>query len=236
MTVNAGDLDMTANESAEQTPENPVALFFRHIWGVVSRPRSTIKTLVERRPILEAFVIILFIFILAGVSRTLSTSDAFLEAFELDWGLPARLMQMGVSSLVLSLWYIASLAILVGLCWAIVRVLGSDSSYPALFSTMGFCVIVFCIPPLIRFAIAIVAGFADLPAQVELLLDLSVSTPVSVILMVWFAVLCVFAVRYASGLSIARAIAAVVIPLVLIGGGVLGALTVAGLNILSRFD
>ena len=227
---------MTDYESAEQTTENQVALFFRHIWGVVSRPRSTIKTLVERRPILEAFVIILFIFILAGVSRTLSTSDAFVEAFELDWGLPARLMQMGVSSLVLSLWYIASLAILVGLCWAIVRVLGSDSSYPALFSTMGFCVIVFCIPSLIRFVIAIVAGFADLPAQVELLLDLSVSTPVSLILMAWYAVLCVFAVRYTSGLSAARAIAAVVIPLVLIGGGVLGALTVAGLNILSRFD
>ena len=225
---------MTAYESAERTSENRVALFFQHIWGVVRRPRSTIETLAQRRPIWEALILILMLFVLAGISRWLQTSEASFEAFDLNFGLIERLIAMGIYIFAAMLAYIVPIALLAGCAWVMIRILGGDSSYFTLFSVMGFLAVIFVITAISRFALAIISGISELSTQAEYLLALSVSAPVTLALVIWYGVLCVFLVRYASGISTGRAIAAVAVSIALIVGGLVGVVTAIGINILSR--
>lgn len=227
---------MTAYESAERTPENRVALFFQYIWGVIRRPRSTVETLAQRRPIWEALILILILFVLAGISRWLLTSEASFEAFELNFGLIERLTAMGIYIFMAMLAYIVPLALLSGCCWVMIRILGGDSSYFTLFSTMAFLAVIFVIISIARFALTIISGISELSVQAEYLLALSVSAPVTLALVIWYGVLCVFLVQYASGISTGRAIAAVAVSVGLIVGGLLGVVTAVGLNILSRLS
>lgn len=225
---------MTAHESAEQMPEDRVALFFQHIWGVVRRPRSTVETLAQRRPIWEALILILMLFVLAGISRWLQTSEASFEAFDLNFGLIERLIAMGIYLFLAMLAYIVPIALLAGCAWVMIRILGGDSSYFTLLSVMAFLAVIFVITAISRFALAIISQISELSTQAEYLLALIVSAPVSLALLVWYGILCVFLVRYEGGLSNVRAIATVVISVGLIGGGLVGVVTAIGINILSR--
>lgn len=225
---------MTAYDSAERASENRVALFFQHIWGVVRRPRSTIETLAQRRPIWEALILILMLFVLAGISRWLQTSEASFEAFDLNFGLIERLIAMGIYIFAAMLAYIVPIALLAGCAWVMIRILGGDSSYFTLFSVMGFLAVIFVITAISRFALAIISGISELSTQAEYLLALSVSAPVTLALVIWYGVLCVFLVRYSSGISTGRAIAAVAVSIALIVGGLVGVVTAIGINILSR--
>lgn len=225
---------MTAYESAERASENRIALFFQHIWGVVRRPRSTVETLAQSRPIWEALILILMLFVLAGISRWLQTSEASFEAFDLNFGLIERLIAMGIYIFAAMLAYIVPIALLAGCAWVMIRILGGDSSYFTLFSVMGFLAVIFVITAISRFALAIISGISELSTQAEYLLALSVSAPVTLALVIWYGVLCVFLVRYASGISTGRAIAAVAVSIALIVGGLVGVVTAIGINILSR--
>ena len=225
---------MTANESAGHPSENRIALFFTHVWGVIRRPRSTIETLVERRPIWEAVIIMLTSAVLSGISRGLLTSDAVIEAFELDFGLLMRLALLGVNVLIGLLTYAVPLSILAGCYWLMIRILGGDASYLVLLTMAAFLTMVFVISGITRFAFFIISQVFNTSSAVETLLEISGNNVIAVVLVIWYIVLNVLLVRYASGMSTVRAIVAVVIPLVLIATGIMGGFIGMGLNVLSR--
>lgn len=120
---------MTAHEYVEQTAENRVALFFQHIWGVMRRPRSTIEILVERRPIREALMIFLILAVLSGISRGLLTSEAYIEAFDLNFYF-ARLTLLGGSVLIALFAYLVPFSLMAGGFWVMIRILGGRFLLP----------------------------------------------------------------------------------------------------------
>lgn len=226
---------MTAHEYVEQTAENRVALFFQHIWGVIRRPRSTIEILVERRPIREALMIFLILAVLSGISRGLLTSEAYIEAFDLNFYF-ARLTLLGGSVLIALFAYLVPFSLMAGGFWVMIRILGEDSSYLTLFSTSAFIAVIFAMASVARLALAIIAEVPNFSTASEYLIELGGNNLLSMSIMVWYAVLSVFVVRYASGLSTGRAIVAVAIPVVLISTGIYATFIGIGLNILSRLQ
>ena len=224
---------MLADESAERTSDNQTALFFISIWGVIRRPRSTIAALVERRPVWRAFIIVLIAAILSGISRGLLTTDAIVEVFDLESGL-ARFALLGFHILVGLFTYTVPLAFLAGCYWAMIRILGGRASYSTLLSVASFLAVIFVISSLSRFAFFIIANISNVSAAGEYLFEISGNNVIAVALVIWYAVLNTFTVRYASGLSTVRAIIVAAVPVALIATGIIGFFIAVGLNIVSR--
>ena len=179
--------------------EQPEERFLDTIIGVFTNPVPTLSGVVRRRPIANAFIVIVVLSIAEGLVQAVSRDPASLgDAEEL-----AAWIQ-GFTILSSPLFGIGFTALFTGLFWLMSRILGGSGEYGAMFAGLGFA----SAPSILRSLIGFLAiPLGDLGGADALIgiLQLGVG--------VWMIILAVIVVRESNQFSTGRASAAVLIPI-----------------------
>lgn len=188
---------MTAPEFDMNDPQQrqPEANFLDTIVGVFANPVPTLSGVVRRRPIANAFIVIIVVSIAQGLMQALSRDpDTLGDAQEF-----AAVIQ-AFTILISPVFGIGFTALITGLYWLMIRILGGNGEYGAMFAGVGFASAPSILSALIGF-IAIPLGSSG-----EALLGL-----VQFGVTIWTIILSVIVVRESAQFSTGRASAAVLI-------------------------
>lgn len=145
---------MTAPEFDMNDPQQrqPEANFLDTIVGVFANPVPTLSGVVRRRPIANAFIVIIVVSIAQGLMQALSRDpDTLGDAQEL-----AAVIQ-AFTILISPVFGIGFTALITGLYWLMIRILGGNGEYGAMFAGVGFASVPSILSALIGF-IAIPLG------------------------------------------------------------------------------
>ena len=125
---------MTAPEFDMNDPEQqPEEKFLDTIVGVFANPVPTLIGVVRRRPIANAFIVIIVVSIAQGLMQALSRDpDTLGDAQEL-----AAVIQ-AFTILISPVFGIGFTALITGLYWIMSRMLGGNGEYGAMFAGVGF--------------------------------------------------------------------------------------------------
>ena len=190
--MTAPQVDITAPKR-----EQPEEKFLGTLVGVFIAPVPTLSGVVRRRPIANAFIVIIVLSIAEGLVQAVSLDPAGLgDAEEL-----AAWVQ-GFAILASPVVGIVVVALAAGVFWLMSRILGGRGGYGAMFTGIGFASAPYILQSLV--------GFLTIPlgdgADALRILDLGVG--------VWMTILAVIVVRECNQFSTGRASAAVLIPTV----------------------
>ncbi len=179
--------------------EQPEERFLDTIIGVFTNPVPTLSGVVRRRPIANAFIVIIVLSIAEGLVQAVSRDPASLgDAEEL-----AAWIQ-GFTILSSPLFGIGFTALITGFFWLMSRILGGSGEYGAMFAGISFA----SAPSILRSLIGFLAiPLGDLGGADALIgiLQLGIG--------VWMIFLAVIVVRECNQFSTGRASAAVLIPI-----------------------
>lgn len=178
-------------------PQSSNQGFLETCIGVIFVPVQTMRTIVRRRPIGWALIVIVVIAIAQGVTGAASLDPADFD--NADW---VQGPLQGFSIVGGPAFAIAAVAFFTAICWIMSRILGGKGSYGGLFAGFGFAYLpaVFTIP--VTFMALQLDDFGQ-----------ALSGMIGFGMAVWTIVLSVFAVQANNNFSTGRAIAAVFIPL-----------------------
>ena len=165
--------------------------------GVIFVPVSTMRTIVRRRPIGWALIVIVVIAIAQGVTGAASLDPADFD--NADW---VQGPLQGFSIVGGPAFAIVGVAFFTAICWIMSRILGGRGSYGGLFAGFGFAYL----PAVFTVPISFMALQLDTFGQ-------GLSGMIGFGVAVWTIVLSVFAVQASNNFSTGRAIAALFIPL-----------------------
>ena len=183
----------------EPRQEQPEERFLDTIIGVFTNPVPTLSGVVRRRPIANAFIVIIVLSIAEGLVQAVSLDPATLgDAEEL-----AAWIQ-GFTILSSPAFGIGFMALFTGLFWLMSRILGGRGGYGAMFAGLGFASAPSILRSLIGF-LAIPLGDLDGADALIGILQLGIG--------VWMIILAVIVVRECNQFSTGRASAAVLIPI-----------------------
>ena len=177
--------------------EQPEERFLDTIIGVFTNPVPTLSGVVRRRPIANAFIVIIVLSIAQGLVQAVSLDPAGLgDAEEL-----AAWVQ-GFAILASPVVGIVVVALTAGVFWLMSRILGGSGEYGAMFTGIGFASAPYILQSLIGFLAIPLGDGADALIGI---LELGVG--------VWITILAVIVVRECNQFSTGRASAAVLIPI-----------------------
>lgn len=165
--------------------------------GVIFVPVPTMRTIVRRRPIGWALIIIVVIAIAQGITGAAALDPADFDNAEWVQG-PLQ----GFSIVAGPAFAIAGVAFFTAICWIMSRILGGRGSYGGLFAGFGFAYL----PAILTVPVTFMALQLDSFAQ-------GLSGFIGFGIAVWTIVLSVFAIQANNNFSTGRAIAALFIPL-----------------------
>ena len=165
--------------------------------GVIINPVPTMRSIVRRRPIGWAFLIIFAVYAAQGIVQAVSLGQYDLQDFEWLLG-PARIGSIIVAPIIA----VPVLAFFAAVFWVVSLILGGRGSYCGLFTGLAFA----SVPSVFSIPISLVTPQLGLPGQ-------GISALVGLGIFAWTLVLTVFAVQENNNFSTGRAIAAVFIPL-----------------------
>ena len=171
--------------------------FLETCLGVIFVPVATMRTIVRRRPIGWALIVIVVIAIAQGVTGAASLDPADFDNSEWVQG-PLQ----GFSIVGGPAFAIVGVAFFTAICWIMSRILGGKGSYGGLFAGFGFAYL----PAVFTVPVTFMALQLDTFAQ-------GLSGFVGFGIAVWTIVLSVFAIQANNNFSTGRAIAAIFIPL-----------------------
>ena len=165
--------------------------------GVIFNPVPTMRTIVSRRPIGWALIVIVVIAIAQGVTGAASLDPADFD--NADW---VQGPLQGFSIVGGPAFAIAGVAFFTAICWITSRILGGKGSYGGLFAGFGFAYL----PAVFTVPVTFMALQLDAFAQ-------GLSGFIGFGIAIWTIVLSVFAVQANNNFTTGRAIAALFIPL-----------------------
>ena len=171
--------------------------FFETCIGVIFVPLPTMRTIVRRRPIGWALIVIIVIAIAQGITGAASLDPADFDNAEWVQG-PLQ----GFSIVGGPAFAIAGVAFFTAICWIMSRILGGKGSYGGLFAGFGFAYL----PAVFTIPVTFMALQLDSFAQ-------GLSGFIGFGIAVWTIVLSVFAVQANNNFSTGRAMVAVFLPL-----------------------
>lgn len=168
--------------------------------GVIFNPVPTMRTIVRRRPIGWALIVIVVISFAQVITASASFDPSDFDDVEFLQG-PLQ----GFSIVAVPALTIAGVAFFTGICWIMSRTLGGKGSYGGLFAGFGFAYLPIAFTILIPFMALQLDDFGQ-----------ALSGMIVLGMAVWTIVLSVFAVQANNNFSTGRAVAAVFIPLAII--------------------
>lgn len=171
--------------------------FLETCLGVIFVPVPTMRTIVRKRSIGWALIVIVVIAIAQGITGAASLDPADFDDVALVQGPLQGFSIVGGPALA-----IASVAFFTAICWIMSRILGGKGSYGGLFAGFGFAYL----PAVFTIPVTFMALQFDAFAQ-------GLSGLVGFGIAVWTIVLSVFAVQANNNFSTGRAVAAIFIPL-----------------------
>ena len=177
--------------------QSPKQGFLETCIGVIFNPVPTMRTIVRRRPIGWALIIIIVITVAQGITGAASLDPA---DFDDDAWLQGPLQ--GFSIVGGPILAIAVVAFFTAICWIMSWILGGRGSYGGLFAGFGFAYL----PAVFTVPVTFMALQLDSFGQ-------GLSGMIGFGVAVWTIVLSVFAVQANNNFSTGRAIAALFIPL-----------------------
>ena len=178
-------------------PQSSNQSFLGTCIGVIVVPVPTMRTIVRRRPIGWALIVIIVIAIAQGITGAASLDPSDFDNAEWVQG-PLQ----GFSIVGGPAFAIAGVAFFTAICWIMSRILGGRGSYGGLFAGFGFAYL----PAVFTVPVTFMALQLDSFTQ-------GLSGLVGFSIAVWTIVLSVFAIRENNNFSTGRAIAALFIPL-----------------------
>ena len=179
--------------------------FFGTCVGVVVNPVPTMGTIVRRRPVGWAFLVIVLVYAAQVIAQAV-VLDQY-DFGDVEWLGPARMAAIIVAPIVA----VPVLAFFAAVFWVMSLILGGRGPYCGLFTGLAFA----SVPTAFGVPINLVMSQLGLPGQ-------ALTGLVGLGIFAWTLVLTVFAVQENNNFSAGRAIAAVFIPL-----GILFVLAVA---------
>ena len=174
--------------------EQPEERFLDTIIGVFVNPVPTLSGVVRRRPIANAFIVIII----------LSIAEGLVQAAALDPGAEGGAWIQGITILSSPVVGIGITALFTGLFWIMSRILGGSGEYGAMFAGLGIASAPSILRSLIAFLAIPLGDGADAADALIGILQLGVG--------VWMIILAVTVVRECNQFSTGRATAAVLIP------------------------
>lgn len=177
--------------------QSPNQGFLETCIGVIFNPVPTMRTIVRRRPIGWALIVIIAIAIAQGVAGAASLDPADFDNADWVQGPIQGFSIVGGPALA-----IAAVAFFTAICWIMSRILGGKGSYGGLFAGFGFAYL----PAIFTVPVTFMALQLDSFAQ-------GLSGFIGIGIAVWTIVLSVFAIQANNNFSTGRAVAAVFIPL-----------------------
>ena len=165
--------------------------------GVIFVPVPTMRTIVRRRPIGWALIVIIVITVAQGIAGAASLDPADFDDVAWVQGPLQGFSIVGGPALA-----VAGVAFFTAICWIMSRILGGRGSYGGLFAGFGFAYLlaVFTVP--VTFMALQLDSFGQ-----------GLSGMIGFGVAIWTIVLSVFAVQANNNFSTGRAIAALFIPL-----------------------
>ena len=172
---------------------------FDTVFGVFLKPAPTMKSIVRRRPIGWAAVIIAVVLIAHGLIRATSLEPS---DFEVDWlqRLYWTLLVIGGPAVGM-----VAVAIFTAVCWGMSRILGGRGSFGGLFSGLGFAFLPAVLTIPLSFMDLQLDALGESFSWAAVLVGLAVA--------VWTIILSVFAVQASSNFSTGRSISVVLVSL-----------------------
>ena len=165
--------------------------------GVIFVPVPTMRTIVRRRPIGWALIVIVAVAIAQGIAGAASLDPADFDDAEWLQGPLQGFSIVGGPALA-----IVGVAFFTAICWIMSRILGGKGSYGGLFAGIGFAYLPLAFTVLIPFMALQLDDFGQ-----------ALSGMIGFGMTVWTIVLSVFAVQANNNFTTGRAIAAIFIPL-----------------------
>ncbi len=165
--------------------------------GVIFVPVPTMRTIVRRRPIGWALIVIIVITVAQGIAGAASLDPADFDDVAWVQGPLQGFSIVGGPALA-----VAGVAFFTAICWIMSRILGGRGSYGGLFAGFGFAYL----PAVFTVPVTFMALQLDSFGQ-------GLSGMIGFGVAVWTIVLSVFAVQANNNFSTGRAIAAFFIPL-----------------------
>ena len=175
--------------------EQPGEKFLDTIIGVFVNPVPTLSGVVRRRPIANAFIVIII----------LSIAEGLVQAAALDPGAEGGAWVQGITILSAPVFGIGITALFTGFFWLMSRILGGSGEYGAMFAGLGIASAPSILRSLIAFLAIPLGDGADAADALIGILQLGVG--------VWMIILAVVVVRECNQFSTGRATAAVLIPI-----------------------
>lgn len=168
--------------------------------GVVVNPVPTMRSIVRRRPVSWAFLVILLVYAAQGIAQAVALGQY--DFRDVEWLLgPIRAASIIVAPLIA----VPFLAFFAAVFWVTSLLLGGRGPYCGLFTGLAFA----SVPTALSVPINLVMPQLGLPGQ-------AISGLVGFGIFAWTLVLTVFAVQENNNFSTGRAIAAVFIPLAIL--------------------
>lgn len=165
--------------------------------GVVVNPAPTMRSIVRRRPVGWAFLVIVLVYAAQGIAQAVALGQYDFQ--DAEWLLgPIRVASIIVAPLIA----VPVLAFFAAVFWVTSLLLGGRGPYCGLFTGLAFA----SVPTAFSVPINLVMPQLGLPGQ-------ALSGLVGLGIFAWTLVLTVFAVQETNNFSTGRAIAAVFIPL-----------------------
>ena len=174
--------------------EQPEERFLDTIIGVFVNPVPTLSGVVRRRPIANAFIVIIILSIAEGLVQAVSLPPAEGGAWI-----------QGITILSSPIFGIGFMALFTGFFWLMSRLLGGSGEYGAMFAGLGIASAPSILRSLIAFLAIPLGDGADAADALIGILQLGVG--------VWMIILAVIVVRECNQFSTGRATAAVLIPI-----------------------
>ena len=177
--------------------EQPDESFLDTIVGVFANPVHTLSGVVRRRPIANAFIVLIVLSIAAGLVQAVS-----IDPDDLDDAEELAVWIQGITILVAPAFGIGFIALITGVLWITSRILGGRGEYSAMFAGVGFAAAPSILQPIVGFLTIPLGDGAQ--GLIEFLVGLGV--------FVWMIILGVIVVRESNQFSTGRATAAVLMP------------------------
>ena len=177
-------------------PQSSNQGFLETCIGVIFNPVPTMRTIVRRRPMGWALIIIVVTSFAQAIAASASFDPSDFNDVELVQGLQGFSIVGGPG------FAIAAVAFFTAICWIMSRILGGKGSYGGLFAGFGFAYLPAVFTVLVPFMALQLDDFGQ-----------ALSGMIGFGMAVWTIVLSVFAVQANNNLSTGRAIAAVFLPL-----------------------
>ena len=174
--------------------EQPEERFLDTLVGVFTNPVPTLSGVVRRRPIANAFIVII----------VLSIAEGLVQAAALDPPAEGGAWIQGITILSSPIFGIGFMALFTGFFWLMSRLLGGSGEYGAMFAGLGIASAPSILRSLIAFLAIPLGDGADAADALIRILQLGVG--------VWMIILAVIVVRECNQFSTGRATAAVLIP------------------------